>query len=319
MRDLITVAHRGDAKVDAKPCGVSIGIWGEECLLRPRGGCHGPDGEFRVVTSYALDFASNREYVSIGGLKSTKNMLVDEQVAIFLHIIAHHVLKLQEHLFRKPEPIPTNSTDNRWKWFKNYLGALDGTYIRVKVPSADKPRYRTRSVVDGRVLRDALRRRNGLKVPNGCYYLVDAGYTNCEGFLAPFRGQRYHLNEWRQGHEPSGPEEFFNMKHAAARNVIERCFGLLKMRWGILRSPSFYPIRIHNRIIIACCLLHNFIRREMSFDPSKVDLGEYVETNIAVDEDFISTIDPTDVWGNFRMELANQMFNEWQASRQNDD
>lgn len=153
----------------------------------------------------------------------------------------------------------------------------------------------------------------------GCYYLVDAGYTNCEGFLAPFRGQRYHLNEWRQGHEPSSPEEFFNMKHAAARNVIERCFGLLKMRWGILRSPSFYPIRIHNRIIIACCLLHNFIRREMSFDPIEVDLGEYVETNIAVDEDFISTIDPTDVWGNFRMELANQMFNEWQASRQNDD
>ncbi|EOY10236.1 Uncharacterized protein TCM_025594 isoform 2 [Theobroma cacao] len=84
------------------------------------------------------------------------------------------------------------------------------------------------SVADGRVLRDALRRRNGLKVPNGCYYLVDAGYTNCEGFLAPFRGQRYHLNEWRQGHEPSSPEEFFNMKHAAARNVIERCFGLLK-------------------------------------------------------------------------------------------
>ena len=44
MRDLITVAHRGDAKVDAKPCGVSIGIRGEECLSRPRGGCHGPDG-----------------------------------------------------------------------------------------------------------------------------------------------------------------------------------------------------------------------------------------------------------------------------------
>ncbi|EOY25670.1 Uncharacterized protein TCM_027053 [Theobroma cacao] len=47
MRDLITVAHRGDAEVNAKPCGVSIGIRGEECLSRPRGDCHGPDGEFR--------------------------------------------------------------------------------------------------------------------------------------------------------------------------------------------------------------------------------------------------------------------------------
>ncbi|KAA3470143.1 DDE_4 domain-containing protein [Gossypium australe] len=42
-----------------------------------------------------------------------------------------------------------------------------------------------------------------------CYYLVDAGYTNCKGFLTPFRGQRYHLNEWRQGHQPSTLEEFF--------------------------------------------------------------------------------------------------------------
>ncbi|XP_040933842.1 uncharacterized protein [Gossypium hirsutum] len=98
------------------------------------------------------------------------------------------------------------------------------------------------SVADGRVLRDTISRRHGLKVPNGCYYLVDAGYTNCEGFLAPFRGQRYHLNEWRQGYQPSTPEEFFNMKHASARNVIERCFGLLKLRWGILRTPSFYPL-----------------------------------------------------------------------------
>ena len=28
----------------------------------------------------------------------------------------------------------------------------------------------------------------------GCYYLVDAGYTNGEGFLAPYRGTRYHLS-----------------------------------------------------------------------------------------------------------------------------
>ena len=76
----------------------------------------------------------------------------------------------------------------------------------------------------------------------GYYYLVDAGYTNCKGFLAPYKAQRYHLNDWRDGHQPRTPEEFFNMKHSSARNVIERCFGLLKLRWAILRSPSFYPI-----------------------------------------------------------------------------
>jgi hypothetical protein len=30
----------------------------------------------------------------------------------------------------------------------------------------------------------------------GRFYLVDAGYEAKPGFLPPFRGVRYHLNEW---------------------------------------------------------------------------------------------------------------------------
>ncbi|KAL6311809.1 hypothetical protein AAG906_018601 [Vitis piasezkii] len=106
---------------------------------------------------------------------------------------------------------------------------------------------------------DAVSRRNG-PVPHGYYYLVDAGYTNGKGFLAPYRGQRYHLNDWREGHMPTTHEEFFNMKHSAARNVIERCFGLLKLHWAVLRSPCFYPIKTQCKIILACCLIHNLIK-----------------------------------------------------------
>ena len=96
----------------------------------------------------------------------------------------------------------------------------------------------------------------------GYYYLVDADYTNGQGFLAPYRGTRYHLSEWRDGSIPMTPEEYFNMKHAFARNVIERCFGILKMRWTILRSPSFYPIKIQNRIIMACVVLYTILLEE---------------------------------------------------------
>ncbi|MFQ6666446.1 hypothetical protein Gotur_032794, partial [Gossypium turneri] len=79
-------------------------------------------------------------------------------------------------------------------------------------------------VVDGWDIRDVISRRHELKFFTSCYYLVGASYTNCEGFIAPFREKRYHLNEWRQGYQPSIPEEFFNMKHASACNVIKRCF-----------------------------------------------------------------------------------------------
>ncbi|KAJ8753991.1 hypothetical protein K2173_001889 [Erythroxylum novogranatense] len=166
------------------------------------------------------------------------------------------------------------------------------------------------SVANGRVLRDAITRRHGLKVPH-----VDAGYTNCKGFLAPFRGQKYHLNKWRQGYQPRTTEEFFNMKHSSARNVIERCFRLLKIRWAILRIPSFYPIKKHNRIILTCCLLHNFIRQEMSFDPMEGDLGDDFHINPFVEEDSITAIDLTNAWTNWRIGLAYEMFSEWQTSR----
>uniref|UniRef100_A0A803N396 DDE Tnp4 domain-containing protein n=1 Tax=Chenopodium quinoa TaxID=63459 RepID=A0A803N396_CHEQI len=105
-------------------------------------------------------------------------------------------------------------------------GAFDGTMILVNVPCEDRPKYRTRkgtlamnvlevcspemeftyvllgwegSTHDGRILRDAISRPNGLKVPKGCYYLCDGGCTNGEGFLAPYRGHLYHLKEWNRG------------------------------------------------------------------------------------------------------------------------
>ncbi|MFQ6666971.1 hypothetical protein Gotur_033147, partial [Gossypium turneri] len=101
------------------------------------------------------------------------------------------------------------------------------------------------------------------------------------------------------------------MKHASARNVIERCFELIKLRWGILRSPSFYPVRVHNRIIIVCCLLHNFIRTYMSIDPIEAELGEGLPSNVInEDEPNIVNIHPSDPWATWRMEIANQMFDE---------
>ncbi|XP_060962712.1 protein ALP1-like isoform X1 [Cannabis sativa] len=305
-----------------------------------------------------------------GGLKASKYLQVDEQVAMFLHVIAHHVknrvvrfrfmrsgetiskyfhnvlhsiIRLHGELLKRPEPVLENSTDERWKWFKNCLGALDGTHIRVRVSMNDKPKYRTRkgeiatnvlgvcsqdlqfiyvlpgwegSAADGRVLRDAIRRTNGLCVPNGYYYLVDAGYTNCKGFLAPYRGQRYHLNQWEDGNPPRNSQEFFNMKHSSARNVIERCFGAIKSRWAILRSPSFYPIKTQNRIILACCLLHNFIRREMPTDNTYMHSENEINSGDEEDVDgSIRSIEASEEWTTFRNNLAHEMYSEWRERR----
>jgi hypothetical protein len=60
--------------------------------------------------------------------------------------------------------------------------------------------------------------------PEGKYYLVDSGYPNRKGFLAPYKGQStmcLFLAEWQHGHHPAGSKELFNYAHSFLRNVIE--------------------------------------------------------------------------------------------------
>ncbi|KAF7839384.1 protein ALP1-like [Senna tora] len=183
----------------------------------------------------------------IGVLKPTKHMLVDEQVA---------------------------------------MCALDGTHVKIRVGPKEQTRFRNRKgdvtinilgvcsqdaqfiyvmsgwegyAADSRVFKSALNRPRGFKVPSG--------YSNAQGVLAPFRGQRYHLNEWREGRHPTNSRECFNMRHLSARNVIKRCFEMLKNWWTILRSPSYYTLQSYNIIVITCCLFHKLIHRENARDP----------------------------------------------------
>ncbi|KAG8388379.1 hypothetical protein BUALT_Bualt02G0119800 [Buddleja alternifolia] len=163
-------------------------------------------------------------------------MLVDEQVAMTVHILAHHqeqriinanfersgetisrhfrkvinvIIRIQGELLKTPEPVPDNSTDERWKWFKGCSGALDGTHIKVRVPAKDKPKYRThKNEIATNILGVCSQEMQFIYVLPGSYYLVDAGYTNGEGFLAPFRGQRYHLNDWSEDTNLPPPKNF---------------------------------------------------------------------------------------------------------------
>ncbi|KAL0325113.1 UNVERIFIED_CONTAM: hypothetical protein Sradi_5080600 [Sesamum radiatum] len=167
------------------------------------------------------------------------------------------------------------------------LGALDDTYIDVRVPAEDRARYRT---------------------CKGNYYLVDNGYSNGKGFLSPYRGLRYHLKEWDSGcNAPHNQEEYFNMKHARARNVIKRTFDLLKARWVVLRSPAFYSINVQNRIIMVCCLLHNFIR----IDPMEQVMNDELVVEDDENVEYLGTVDSNPIWNNWRDEIAMRIYNIW--------
>jgi hypothetical protein len=79
----------------------------------------------------------------------------------------------------------------------------------------------------------------------------------------------------------------FNLRHASARNVVERIFGSLKKRFNILTHPPEYGMDIQARIPPATAAIHNFI---LDHDPQEVE--EVSETpdpnpgNLPAERDF---------------------------------
>ena len=93
---------------------------------------------------------------------------------------------------------------------------------------------------------------------------------------------------------------------------------MLKMRWRIIRNSNFYPIKQQGRIIMACFLLQNHIRENMTVDPIENVYGDNSQNEEEVNEldgEPITSVEPTQEWTDWRYTLANQMFNDWMQSR----
>ncbi|XP_059670782.1 uncharacterized protein LOC132316293 [Cornus florida] len=184
-------------------------------------------------------------------------------------------------------------------------------------------------------------RRAGLiKVPNrinldcrsrrsfassGKYYVVDSGYPCTKGFLPPYRGQRYHLQDYRgNNRQLRGAKELFNYRHSSLRNVIERCFGVLKARFPILKLMPYYKLVRQRLIITTYCTIHNFIRQNIlddcffmeygEKDVSVTDGGNDNSSNAGVLNALNLSNDGATQMGAFRTHLTNQM---WASFRGN--
>jgi hypothetical protein len=115
-------------------------------------------------------------------------------------------------------------------------------------------------------------------------------------------------------------KELFNLRHAQARNVIERVFGVLKNRFKILYFPPHYPLDFQVRIPVALSALHNFIREndhdegEIPTDPYQ---SAYTPFSPDIDADhgsgFIGEDDDeaTSEVKQRRMDIANEMWNSY--------
>ena len=98
---------------------------------------------------------------------------------------------------------------------------------------------------------------------------------NRSRLIAPYRGVRYHLKEYVV-RPLENAKELFNLRYASLRTVIERVFGVFKKKFPIIAStiePN-YCVDTQNEIILACCMLHNYL---MGVDPNESLIAEIDE------------------------------------------
>ncbi|KAL5565506.1 hypothetical protein UlMin_028670 [Ulmus minor] len=169
------------------------------------------------------------------GLTSSKGVRLEEMIGILIkeqfqhlgetmtrkfHCVLEKMMMLafdEIKLLENYDVVSHYIQSNRkyWPYFKDCIGAIDGTHIRAKIPVNEQIPYIGRkefptmaacdfdmlfiflwpgwegSAHDTRIFLKALRNHDIKfpKPPHDKYYLVDAGYPNMKGYLAPFKGE----------------------------------------------------------------------------------------------------------------------------------
>ncbi|XP_009594417.1 uncharacterized protein [Nicotiana tomentosiformis] len=254
-----------------------------------------------------------------------RNRVIQERYQHSGETISRHfnnVLRAVKSLSREflqlpPVSIPLQILESNrfYPYFEDCIGVIDSMRIPAHVPAKDQSRFRNKkgiltqnvlaactfdlqfifvypgwegSASDSRVLRAVLDDpdQNFPPISEGKYYLVDTGYVNMDGFIAPFPGIRCHLHEYRGANLlPRSAKELFNHRHASLRNAIQKSIEVLKTRFPILKLAPQYAFNTQRDIVIAACVIHNHIRREERSDWLFKDIeGRPVEESPDLDD-----------------------------------
>ncbi|KAF3774740.1 putative nuclease [Nymphaea thermarum] len=135
-------------------------------------------------------------------------------------------------------------------------------------------------------------------------------------FVVP-EGHRYHMSEFntRGARSPRTEEELFNHRHSSLRNTVERTFGMLKSRFPILKMQVQYPFEKQAQIVLATCVLHNFIIEHNPNAQQFEDEDAPSNDNSVVSEpEFASQTHQRGSNNALRAAISSQMFTNYQLN-----
>lgn len=110
-----------------------------------------------------------------------------------------------------------------------------------------------------------------------CVIFGDNAYVSTDFMVTPYKNVR------------AGPKDDFNFYHSQLRITIERAFGMLVRRWGMLRYPLSSRMGVQKQIALsmALCSLHNYCTKET------IEIDDAISNNNSNDFDEIPVaLDP---------------------------
>ncbi|KAL4090171.1 hypothetical protein QTP88_025070 [Uroleucon formosanum] len=93
-------------------------------------------------------------------------------------------------------------------------------------------------------------------------FIGDEAFSLEENFLKPYAQK-----------DLNSEKRIFNYRLSRARNVVENAFGIISSRFRILHTPINMQLKNISYVILAICVLHNFLRRRCNayISPITVD------------------------------------------------
>ncbi|XP_020592436.1 uncharacterized protein LOC110032969 [Phalaenopsis equestris] len=253
-------------------------------LLAELVGSHGLHGSMRMtdreVLAIALFILSQNESMC-GAMERFQHS--SETISRYFSVGLSALVSLAKQVIKPIDPTfsrtPTDIRQDRryMSFFKDFIGAIDGTHVDARVSNDEKVAFIGRSgpqrkmswqfatlicvshlsCLVGRVepmIVGFSRVQHEiliivfpilLKVQHltGKYYLVDVGYPLQRGYLKLYPDTRYHIPDFeRASNATRNRKEVFNKRYFSLRGVIERTFGVWKKKWVILRDMSPYAL-----------------------------------------------------------------------------
>lgn len=214
-----------------------------------------------------------------------------------IQVVVTELLKLAGKYIRfptTPAEIGLAKADFLEKFgMRGVVCAIDGTHVAIVQPTAEQNGYLyynrksfyslnvlaacdanqvivyANAKYPGSVHDSAIYQMSSIKdwMPQNAYMLGDSGFPSDRNILTPAPNAT-----------PGSSAERYNVAHKHTRNVVERTFGVLKMRFRCLtrhRALHYAPVKA-GQIVYACIILHNICRMRQQNDD---EIDQHVEEN----------------------------------------